>query len=628
MLRSQATEAMLNNDWYGAWQYYGRLYERDSLDVKLQYNYAEASRLSLDYETALRLYTKVSLSERKNKFPLAHFWIGQVLKGKEKYKEAKKSFAKFLSLDLKKDKYKPYNRRARLEMETCDFVQILKNNPLPVKVEHLEPIINTKLSEYAAFEKDSTLYFSSVKVPDKRDPNVPDPEHLSKIYKSDFRKNRWQKVKALDTLINNPRYHNSNTTFSPDGKMLVVSRCISVNASDYRCDLYQSQLINNKWREAVRMEEPVNQVLFSTTQAHFAQMDGKTVLFFSSNRPGGQGGMDIWYCLKKEDGRFSEALNAGKGVNTAEDEITPWYVSESSTLYFSSNGHKNFGGFDIFKSSFNGGSFSEAQNAGYPINSGYNEVYYSVNSLGSKTYFSSNRPGSNFEGKLNCCNDIYRFSVDTSRKAVPQVVIDSSFLAREQMKLLVPLTLYFHNDEPDPNSKSISTVLSYQKCYEDYILRKPEYERKFSEKYLKKEKSEAVSKVQNFFSDSVESSFHDLETFLNKLQTVLLNKEEVTITLKGYASPLGSVEYNKNLARRRISSLRNYFNTARNGWFVKYINNPTSGAGKIVFEEVEIGELKESKASDNLKDQQNSVYSPLAASERKIQIIAVSFDKK
>ena len=134
-----------------------------------------------------------------------------------------------------------------------------------------------------------------------------------------------------------------------------------------------------------------------------------------------------------------------------------------------------------------------------------------------------------------------------------------------------------------------------------------------------------MEEVSDFFRDSVTSSYEDLEKFLNKLQTVLLNKEAVIITLKGYASPLGSVDYNKSLARRRISSLRNYFNTAKGGLFTKYINNPNSNDGKITFEEVEIGELKTSKASDNLNDKRNSVYNPNASSERKIQIIAVSF---
>jgi hypothetical protein len=95
--------------------------------------------------------------------------------------------------------------------------------------------------------------------------------------------------------------------------------------------------------------------------------------------------------------------------------------------------------------------------------------------------------------------------------------------------------------------------------------------------------------------------------------------------MKGYCSPLASTNYNVNLAKRRISSLRNYFMQVNNGIFQQYVNNDTPGKGKIIFEDVDIGELPVSRASDNFKDKRNSVYSPFAASERKIQIIAISF---
>ncbi|MEO6305722.1 MAG: hypothetical protein ABIP51_21405, partial [Bacteroidia bacterium] len=113
--------------------------------------------------------------------------------------------------------------------------------------------------------------------------------------------------------------------------------------------------------------------------------------------------------------------------------------------------------------------------------------------------------------------------------------------------------------------------------------------------------------------------------FSDLLEKVLLKGETVKITMKGYCSPLASTDYNVNLAKRRISSLRNYFTETKNGWFVKYFNNKTEGEGKIIFEDVDIGELPASKVSDDLKDKRNSVYNPSAASERKIQIIAVSF---
>lgn len=111
------------------------------------------------------------------------------------------------------------------------------------------------------------------------------------------------------------------------------------------------------------------------------------------------------------------------------------------------------------------------------------------------------------------------------------------------------------------------------------------------------------------------------------LEQVLLRGEKVKITMKGYCSPLASTDYNVNLAKRRISSLRNYFIEYDGGKFVKYINNTNEKEGRIEFFNEDIGELPISKVSDDVKDVRNSVYSPFAAAEGKIQIIAISYLK-
>lgn len=627
ILLGQAESAMLNKDWYGATQYYSRLLARDSSSSKLLYQYAEASRLNFDLDLALRLYKKIAALDNATKYPLSYYWIGQILKNKSEYKEAKIWFTKFYKLKIapkKRDRQNLtyYFTKAKSEIEACTLSQILIKNPVQSLPEHLETIINSRQSEYAAFEKDSTLYFSSLKPFAKKDVNDLD---YGKIYKTDYRKAKWQKVKILDTLINANNFHNANTCISSDNKQMVVSRCKEKNASEYTCELYLSNYINNKWQAAKRMEEPINQINVNTTQANFGEIDGKTVLFFSSNRPGGEGGLDIWYSYKKEDGSYDKPINAGKKVNTPEDEITPWFVNKNNTLFFSSTYHKGLGGFDIFKAEFKNNEFLEPQNAGFPINSSYNDIYYSQNNAGNRIYLSSNRIGSYFENKLNCCNDIYRFIINTEVATPP--VMDTIHIAKEQLKLLVPLTLYFHNDEPDPKTKNTSTTKTYESSYNEYKLLMPQYQNEFAAGLKGDVKVNAIHKIQNFFSDSLDAGLEDLNRFSELLEKVLLNGETVKITMKGYCSPLASSDYNINLAKRRISSLRNYFTETKKGMFLNYINNQNPNEGKIIFEDVDVGELIASKASDDFKDKRNSIYSPYAAAERKIQIIAVSFGK-
>jgi len=614
---------MLAKDWFSASQHYNRLYFRDSSDINLQYVYADASRLNFDLDLALRLYSKVVAFDDDRKYPLSYYWIGQIMKNKGKYKEAKKWFAKFAKLKLKKPKFNfdYYLKKSVLEMDACDLAQVWIKNPVSPKLEHLDTTINSKVSEYAAFESDSTLYFSSLKNGSKKDAN---DVNFNKIYKSEMKNLKWQRVKALDTNINSTYLHNANTCFSSDYKQMIVSRCKAKNATEYICELYVSILINNKWQPLVRMDEPVNGKGVNTTQPCFGLLNGKTVLFFASNRAGGEGGLDIWYSVKNENGAFEAPVNCGKNVNTPDDEITPWFVNERNVLFFSSTYHKGLGGFDIFKSEFKDNNFGEPQNAGYPINSSYNDIYYSVNKSRNRAYVSSNRVGSFFENKLNCCNDIYRFNIEPLD--IPPKPVDTLELTKGQMKVLCPLTLYFHNDEPDPKTKNITTTKNYENSYNEYKILLPEYLKEYPKGLEGDQKQLSMNRVEDFFSDSVDAGMEDLKRFADLMEKVLLKGQTVKITMKGYCSPLASTDYNVNLAKRRISSLRNYFSETKGGWFVKYINNQTEGEGKIVFEDVDIGELVASKVSDDLKDKRNSVYSPFAAQERKIQIIAVGFD--
>ena len=622
MIERKANDAMLIKDWFSATQHYNRLYDRDSSEISVQYNYAEASRLNFDLDLALRLYGKVIVFDDNKKYPLCYYWVGQILKNKGRYKEAKKWFTKFSK--LKKAKYKfnfdYYYNKSLLEIEACDLAQIWIKNPVRPKLEHLDTTINSKVSEYAAFESDSTLYFSSLKNGSKKDVN---DVNFNKIYKSQMKNLKWQKVKALDTNINATYLHNANTCFSADYKQMIVSRCKAKNASEYTCELYESNFLNNKWQLGIRMSEPVNGKGVNTTQPCFGVISGKTVLFFASNRAGGEGGLDIWYSAKNTDGTFETPVNCGKKVNTPDDEITPWFIDERNTLYFSSTYHKGLGGFDIFKSEYINNEFREPQNAGYPINSSYNDIYFSINKSRDRAYISSNRVGSYFENKLNCCSDIYRYNIEPLN--VPPVPVDTLDLIKGQMKVLTPLTLYFHNDEPDPKTKNITTTKSYETTYTEYKMLVPQYMSEYPKGVEGDQKLININRVENFFADSVDAGMDDLKRFTNLLGKVLLKGQTVKITMKGYCSPLASTDYNINLAKRRISSLKNFFSETNNGWFLKYINNQTAGEGKIIFEDVDIGELVASKVSDDYKDKRNSVYSPFAAQERKIQIIAVGF---
>jgi hypothetical protein len=623
----QGSEAISKKDYSSAAQIYNQVILIDSSNIEYQLLFADASRLNYDGDVALHWYQKIFKKDNGKTYKEVPFYIAMQLKTNGKYKDAKKYFDKYYKKQRNsKDKEKArLAAKAKQEFEACDIAQVIIKSPLDVKVVHLDSAVTSKVSEYAPFEYDSLLYFSSLRDKSKQDAAGVGFNKLYTSKKSASKPNKFLKAKELDSLFNKSNIHNANTSFNSDFTKVFVSRCGALNATQYRCEIYVSDFKEGHWTELQKLPSPINVSGSNTTQPCLSEINDKPVLFFASDRSAGEGAMDIWYAFMNTDGTFETPINAGKKINTIEDDITPWFVKENKTLYFSSTWHKGLGNFDIFTSEFKDNAFTDAQNIGYPINSSYNDIYYSVNSKKDKAYISSNRLGSYFEDKPNCCNDIYSFPITPLTE--PPKPIDTTALLINQMKVLVPLTLYFHNDEPEPKTKVIITKKNYKKTYEDYTVLKSKYFSEYAKGLEGDQKDFAINRIENFFEDSVDAGMQDLDKFALLLDQVLLRGEKVKITMKGYCSPLASTDYNVNLAKRRISSLRNYFMEYGNGKFVKYVDNTNDAEGRIEFFNEDIGELPVSTVSDDVKDVRNSVYSPFAASERKIQIIAISYLK-
>ena len=623
----QGSEAMSKKDYSSAAQIYNQVILIDSSNIEYQLLFADASRLNYDGDVALHWYQKIFKKDNGKTYKEVPFYIAMQLKTNGKYKDAKKYFDKYYKKQRNsKDKEKArLAAKAKQEFEACDIAQVIIKSPLDVKVVHLDSAVNSKVSEYAPFEYDSLLYFSSLRDKSKQDAAGVGFNKLYTSKKSAIKPNKFLKAKELDSLFNKSNIHNANTSFNSDFTKVFVSRCGAINATQYRCEIYVSDFKEGHWTELQKLPSPINVSGSNTTQPCLSEINDKPVLFFASDRAAGEGAMDIWYAFMNTEGTFETPINAGKKINTIEDDITPWFVKENKTLYFSSTWHKGLGNFDIFTSEFKDNAFTDAQNIGYPINSSYNDIYYSVNSKKDRAYISSNRLGSYFEDKPNCCNDIYSFPITPLTE--PPKPIDTTALLINQMKVLVPLTLYFHNDEPEPKTKVIVTKKNYKKTYDDYTILKPKYFSEYAKGLEGEQKELAINRIENFFEDSVDAGMQDLDKFALLLEQVLLRGEKVKITMKGYCSPLASTDYNVNLAKRRISSLRNYFMEYGNGKFVKYVDNTVESEGRIEFFNEDIGELPVSTVSDDVKDVRNSVYSPFAASERKIQIIAISYLK-
>jgi tetratricopeptide (TPR) repeat protein len=628
-LIADGDKAFADNNFFSAALYYNQAILQDSTDIVMQYKYAEASRLNFDYAIADHWYGKVYKKDAQGKlYPECSFWIASIRKTQGKYKDAKKLFDKYAKKNKKKkDSY--FVKKAIQEVAACDYAQLLMASPdKSVSIVHLDSTVNSKVSEYAPIQVDSLLYFSSLR--DKKDTDKKNKVSYNKIYTAvqDNQPDgqlglKWEKANELDTLFNRSGIHNANTSFNEDFTKVFITRCVQKNALEFNCEIYSSDFKNGHWESLKKLSSEINQKGSTNTQPAIGFLGDEEVLFFASNRPGGEGKMDIWYSKINKDGGYDKAINAGKKVNSVDDEITPFYCKPCQELFFSSTWHKGLGGFDIFKSAYKDNELGEPKNLGLPFNSNLNDIYFSINSKKTEAFISSNRIGSFFEEKESCCNDIYMVKLPKVDEPVKKV--DSTKIFVTQMKLLVPLTLYFHNDEPDKKTLAITTTKNYKKTYEDYSAMRDLYKKEYSKGAQDKDLERAIGDIDNLFDDSVDAGMQDLEKFAQLLKKVLLDSEKVTITMKGFCSPLASTDYNVNLAKRRISSLRNYFMEYENGVFVKYVNNPNKDEGSITFFDEDIGELKaRPNVSDDYYDTKNSIYNPVAALERKIQIVAIS----
>lgn len=167
---------------------------------------------------------------------------------------------------------------------------------------------------------------------------------------------------------------------SSDGKVLFLSK-----DDNYNSDIYTSSFIGNSWTPIVKLGKNVNTKYW---ESHgYISEDGKQ-LIFASDKPGGFGGLDL-YISRKINGEWGPATNLGPEINTQFNEDRPFLINNGKTLFFSSQGHQNMGGYDIFRSDLQSNNlWSKPQNIGYPLNTPDDNIFFMPTGNGKSGYYS------------------------------------------------------------------------------------------------------------------------------------------------------------------------------------------------------------------------------------------------
>lgn len=341
----------------------------------------------------------------------AHEMLGKVLYDKKKTADAKLSYQKALQLDPMRilsrlelaqiyfdekdfdaciETLKPVkqlqeqNKQIMAEADqlfaNAHFAKKAMENPVPFNPINLGDAINTEQEEYfpGLTVDEQTLFFT------RRDGSLHVYLQNEDLFYSSKENGNWTPARNLARPVNTPENEGAFST-SADGQYLFFTSCSRPGGLG-SCDLWVTKLKGDRWTEPFNIGAPVNTRHWETQPSLTA--DGKT-LYYTSNRPDGRGGSDIWLTHFTDKG-WSEPENLGSSINTGADEQFPFIHPDGHTLYFTSTGHPGMGKADLFVVRKNpDGSWGKPQNLGHPINTAGDEWNLIVNRTGEMAYYAS-----------------------------------------------------------------------------------------------------------------------------------------------------------------------------------------------------------------------------------------------
>jgi outer membrane protein OmpA-like peptidoglycan-associated protein/tetratricopeptide (TPR) repeat protein len=221
------------------------------------------------------------------------------------------------------------------------------------------------------------------------------------FYESDLIDNKWSKAKLLNGKVNT-NLNEGAQSISVDGNWIVFTGC-NYPEGQGSCDIYISYKTDNGWSLAENLGAAINTHFWESSPC---LSPDKKDLYFSSDRPDGYGGKDIWVSHRNNNGTWSDAENMGPQINTPGDETCPFMYADNETLFFSTNGRPGYGQNDLFITKrLTDTTWSEPKNLGYPINTIDDEQALIVAADGVTAYYSSDR------GDTKGLVDIYSFKL-------------------------------------------------------------------------------------------------------------------------------------------------------------------------------------------------------------------------
>ncbi len=537
---------------------YLKLTEKADVDSYVYKRLGECYYYTYNTVEAENWYAKAFQSGEKQDAE-SYYRYAHILKTNKKYNESDEQMSIFSSM-------KPTDRRAVAFTKNPNYLSKLTAIDEKFEVEKMA-INSSDKSDFGALLSGNTLYFASSR-------NVKNAiygwkkEPYLDIYQSNYNEDGTFGTPELVSELKS-KYHEGPVSVSKDGNTIYFSSESFKNNSFVKDKirklklgqvyLFKAVKINGKWANIEPL--PFNSNEYSTSNPAIDK-EGK-FLYFTSNRPGSVGGLDIWKVAINSDGTYGTPENLGDKINTEGDESFP-FVSDENILYFASDGLIGFGGFDIFSADLN--TNSEPVNLGQPVNSEKDDFAFTFNNEKSIGFLSSNRLG----------NDNIFSSVPAKIAKITTIVSstkDKSLLSGAKVVVMdesnVPLESKMTNASGEATF-SVAKNKSYKmEVYKDgYVL-----------KTLTSEKVKGGSEIViNVELDPIDVVVNEGEIILNpiyfefdkdvitsegmseldKLVYMMQNNANLKINVKSHTDSRGTEKYNENLSERRANSTVQY----------------------------------------------------------------------
>ena len=490
-------------------------------------------------------------------------------------------------------------REVERNIYECENGKEFTANPANFSIVNIGKAVNSELMDYAPVlnADEDVLIFTSR----RRDGNVnedvaDDNFSFEDIFIAKKENGQWKKAENIGDQINT-LYHDSNLSLNMDGSQLYIYK------SENGGDIYVSNLNEDgTYSEPKPLSENINSSFSENSISE--SPDGQT-LFFSSDRPGGFGGLDIYYSTKDKSGKWSRAKNVGDVINTEFDDDSPFIHYDGKTLYLSTKGRKGMGGYDIFKSEYDSVAqeWSEPVNLGYPINTPDNDVFFVSTKDGKRGYYASVREdGFGY-------NDIYEVTIpdlvnggkpiaskdaDVEEEKEPE---EKNLEPVETKPVLQPVTLKVRVEDNN-TAETLNAKVSLTGLGDNIIIPVRRDEKRnfiFNVTYPESKKFMLTAEKDGYVFKSIEITLpaakekrreirrkieldpltvglstvlrniyfeFDRVTFtqesyveLNKLEKLLSNNPNIDVEIAGHTDRVGTIIYNKDLSQRRADAV-------------------------------------------------------------------------